>query len=183
MIAVFVVAVHADAADHNQQALSLEKCEARCDKKNSILMTKILIDLIQTKIQLDEEIDELLQFIPDVNVRMNEIDRTPCHIAASCNQGTIIEILIKKGANPNAKDLHGNTPLHVACAYNSLSATTALLKCGANTQERNKEGKTPLDYARKKNYYDIVHLIEEYERSSKTFFPFNLCSIFVHSSD
>ena len=57
---------------------------------------------------------------------------TELHLAARFSGVAEVEVLLKAGADVNAKDAEGVTPLHAAAASNSsLAVLEVLLKAGA----------------------------------------------------
>jgi len=54
-----------------------------------------------------------------------------------------VSALLAQGANPNAKDAHGQTPLHYAAANNRPEITRLLLNSGARADATNNVGVTP----------------------------------------
>jgi ankyrin repeat protein len=118
-----------------------------------------------------KEIEALVKNITEIDNNKNDSKMTLCHYAAMKDAGSVIEMLVKNGANPNAQDWYKNTPLHVACTYNSLSATTALLKCDANTQITNEDGDTPLNIAQDRKNFAIVKMLVKHRNFPKTTEP------------
>ena len=57
------------------------------------------------------------------------------------------EILIKNGADLNARDIEGWTPLHAASACGSLAMINLLINEGANLVAVNHDDKMPVDVA------------------------------------
>jgi len=74
---------------------------------------------------------------------------TPLHIAIQERHVSIIELLLKSGANPNSTDKHGNGPLWTAAmnARGDFTIVELLLKAGANPNHKNNYGRSPLDVA------------------------------------
>ena len=59
-----------------------------------------------------------------------------------------VEVLLKAGADVNAKQDDGWSPLHVAAAFNpSPAVLEVLLKAGADVNAKDKDGETPLHFA------------------------------------
>ena len=69
---------------------------------------------------------------------------TPLHLAAVKNDFARAEVLLKAGADPNAKNNDGYTPLHLAVGVNASKAAEVLLKAGADPNAKNNTGFTPL---------------------------------------
>jgi hypothetical protein len=62
-------------------------------------------------------------------------------------QAALIALLIKHGADPNARDKTGVAPLHRAIRTRCAAAVRALLEGGANPMLKNEKGSAPLDLA------------------------------------
>ena len=77
-------------------------------------------------------------------VGLHRIRGTPLHLAAFFCQASMIELLVEKGANPNAPDDLGLTPLHWASCE---QAVTALVKAKAEVNAASRDGWTPLHLA------------------------------------
>ena len=56
---------------------------------------------------------------------------TPLHTAALANDFATAEVLLKAGADVNAKDNYGRTPLHVAASQNASETAEVLGRYGA----------------------------------------------------
>jgi hypothetical protein len=80
--------------------------------KGTILFTDIKLSVILCQIIVSNDI-ELLKIMIRAGINMNVKDyddRTPLHIAGEAGLTKIYNILLKGGANPNAKDIWGKIP-------------------------------------------------------------------------
>ncbi|OGO91640.1 MAG: hypothetical protein A3F10_02455 [Coxiella sp. RIFCSPHIGHO2_12_FULL_42_15] len=103
----------------------------------------------------------------DVNVRSN-VNLTPLHLAARTGQFEMVEFLISKNADINARASSGATALLYATEKNYKNVVNMLLKYGADiflclreTSEyhirfKAREGDSPLHIAIRLGYKDIV---------------------------
>jgi ankyrin repeat protein len=66
-----------------------------------------------------------------------EHSRTPLHFAVLKNQPKLVELMLRLGADPRAKDDRGNTPLNDATAKTDRRIIDALLTAGADRKEFN----------------------------------------------
>ena len=94
---------------------------------------------------------------------MNAQDKdryTPLHVAVAKGHLEFTKLLIKAGANLNAKARFGRTPLHSAINNDygyygevvAIDVAKLLIKAGANLNAEDKDGRTPLDCAAEKVY-------------------------------
>jgi ankyrin repeat protein len=70
--------------------------------------------------------------------------QTLLHYAAYGRDAGLIEFLIDKGADPEAKNAEAETALHIAAANDRAETVAALLARGASFQARNDYQRTPL---------------------------------------
>ena len=80
----------------------------------------------------------------DVNAR-DEYGRAPLHDAAERGGPAFVELLLSRGAGPNAASPGGSTALHSA---ESAESVRLLLNAGAEANARTQDGRTPLHVAR-----------------------------------
>ncbi len=86
-------------------------------------------------------------------------DITPLHLAAALNRVDAAEVLIRQGANVNARNSGGFTPLHWAASRDAWECLEVLLNSGADIDARTEKGITPLHWAANKNATNAVRML------------------------
>ena len=94
-----------------------------------------------------EKVTPLLKDNPELISRRDAFGYTPLHDAALEGHKDMVELLLAKGADVNAKDKDGNTPLHEAAYTNDRGFVELLLAEGAEVNAKNSSGSTPLRWA------------------------------------
>ena len=85
---------------------------------------------------------------PIVDINSTGVEnRTALHCAIYENKLEAVLLLLKHGANIEAKTLHGRTPLHIACILGEDSICSALLGAGSSINTQDFEKNTPTHYA------------------------------------
>ena len=69
------------------------------------------------------------------------------HRAIRRERKELAELLIRRGANVNARDQQKRTPLHVAVDTKSVKIVEMLVENGAEINPRDSQGHTPIYYA------------------------------------
>lgn len=82
------------------------------------------------------------------NMKTNSVGRTPLMEAAGWGIEDEIRILVKFGANVNARDTAGDTPLMYAVEKGRDDTIRPLLSLGADAKMHNKKGSTALTIAK-----------------------------------
>jgi uncharacterized protein len=72
----------------------------------------------------------------------------------------IVQLLLKNGADANARDIFGQTPLYRAATSPNVEIVKLLLENGADASVRAEDGKTALDIATEKGYKETVNLLK-----------------------
>ncbi|APR97735.1 ankyrin repeat domain-containing protein [Wolbachia endosymbiont of Folsomia candida] len=86
---------------------------------------------------------------------------TLLHFATRWNYTEIIRLLIKKGADVDTIDKHGNTPLHNAALNDKKEVAELLVIHGASILKKNLYGHTPLRKAALYSHEAMVKLLLE----------------------
>jgi ankyrin repeat protein len=83
---------------------------------------------------------------------------TPLHLASFFGHPDVVEILLVRGADINARSANSmtNTPLHAAVAGGRVEAALALIDAGAEVNAADGGGHTPLHIAAEAGYVPIV---------------------------
>lgn len=87
-----------------------------------------------------DEIENLLVSTAAVNAVDESNGNYPIHIAAQNGHNDIVQLLIRKNANINAKNLKGNTAIHMAIGYDYYSTAMILISEGADQSIANDDG-------------------------------------------
>ena len=85
------------------------------------------------------------------------------HIAAQSGQKSIIEFLLKAGADVDGTTNTGATALIIAAECGHTEIVALLLAHGADTKRKSKEGMTALSYAVTKKRSAIIELLRHHE--------------------
>jgi ankyrin repeat protein len=76
---------------------------------------------------------------------LGKFNRTPLHLASKYGNIEILKFLIRNGADPNVKNIHGFTALYVAALANNVAAIEILVQQPTvNVNEQDLGGMTPL---------------------------------------
>jgi ankyrin repeat protein len=90
----------------------------------------------------------------------NGLAVAPLHSAVAVNSATLVELLLARGANPNAEEGSGMTPLHTASGHGNRTIIGMLLGAGADRRHPAKDGRTPADIARQYGHADVAAELE-----------------------
>lgn len=92
----------------------------------------------------------------------NEFGENPLHTAAFMGQAPMVDLLLRFGADPNAKDRQkSETPLHLAAAHGDEDTCHALISAGSDITAKDARGQTPLHAAAAQGRSDICSLLVE----------------------
>eukprot|EP00042_Codosiga_hollandica_P056889 m.830327 g.830327 ORF g.830327 m.830327 type:complete len:298 (+) comp59453_c0_seq8:267-1160(+) len=84
--------------------------------------------------------------------------QTLLHLAALSGHRSVIDVLLKAGGDPQARDSHGRTPLHLAALSGHIPAVEALLR-KSNVAAVDKEGARPLHLAAMSGVPKLIKLL------------------------
>ena len=126
-----------------------------CWNGDAIAVGYILDRMEDGRFSDDENIDGL--YVEQVTSGdLESYGDTPLSVACSHGHSEVVEVLLRRGANPNVTPPSGITPLQDAIDADSVSIVILLLKYGADLEERCQvcpedggyDEVSPLEYAR-----------------------------------
>ena len=93
-----------------------------------------------------------------VNIREpgDQKGSTPLHIAAGYNNAEIVKLLLKTGANINAKDKGGLAPIHNASCYGHIQIIDILIENHCDIDSVDEYGYSALHEAAAGDHYEVV---------------------------
>ncbi|KAF2349813.1 Ankyrin repeat-containing domain [Trinorchestia longiramus] len=95
----------------------------------------------------------------DPNIKNNYGD-TPLHTAARYGHAGVTRILLSAQADVHISNKNGDSCLHIAAAMGRRKLTKIMLEAGAVQTGRNKQGETPQDIARRKQFNQILEILQ-----------------------
>eukprot|EP01098_Paradermamoeba_levis_P004579 TRINITY_DN195_c0_g1_i1.p1 TRINITY_DN195_c0_g1~~TRINITY_DN195_c0_g1_i1.p1 ORF type:complete len:155 (+),score=26.17 TRINITY_DN195_c0_g1_i1:179-643(+) len=100
-------------------------------------------------------------FITILSFLSFQLSRTPLHFAAGYGHMSVVQLLIERGSDVNAKDHDENeqTPLHLAAQYGHLSIVQLLIDRGSNMNAKTINEETPLHQAANCGHLSVVELL------------------------
>lgn len=133
----------------------------RAMRSESYLSAQALLDHPQIKVDAANAVGETplmmaalrgsaawCQRLIDKGAKVNREGWTPLHYAASGPSTEALQLLLERGADPEALSPNKTTPLMMAARFGSEDHIKALLKRGALLTPRNERDMTAADFAR-----------------------------------
>ena len=90
---------------------------------------------------------------------VNYNEKAPLHYACERGHLQIVEYLISKGANVEAKDKDGKYAIHFACMKGHLPIVKYLISTDASVDPKEKWERTPLHLAALFGHTNVKHLV------------------------
>ncbi|XP_053305376.1 ankyrin repeat domain-containing protein 27 [Spea bombifrons] len=109
-------------------------------------------------------VQKKLNNVPPSGLGVNVASRdgfTPLHVAAMQGHSLLVSLLLKHGANVDAKNGNRALPLHLACFKGHPEVVKILLEYSTGKNKKDMSGNTPLIYACIGDHIDIAAFLLE----------------------
>uniref|UniRef100_A0ABD2WPN2 PRANC domain-containing protein n=1 Tax=Trichogramma kaykai TaxID=54128 RepID=A0ABD2WPN2_9HYME len=114
-----------------------------------------------------DDVVQFLEFGHDPNCLVLLTSDSPLHLALKHEHKKIVELLLRRGANPNLANKNGLTPLHTLCSRKDSNYELMQLffqicddiKQPVQVDTWDKSGNTPLHVALKLKHFKVVELL------------------------
>ena len=101
--------------------------------------------------------------VADANNKLSPGGRRPLHAASLWGSAPVVPVLIRAGADVNARDKEGRTALMEAAVEGHTGIMKELLEAGADPALRNRSGETARDCAAAFNQLAAVELLDNWQ--------------------
>ncbi|QEN06050.1 hypothetical protein EW093_15585 [Thiospirochaeta perfilievii] len=98
---------------------------------------------------------------PELVSLRNNRQNTPLFYAIDWGSKEIVQVILDKGADINAKNINGETPLHQAITTDNVIVANLLIERGASIEAKDNQLNTPLHSCVYWNAYESAHLLVE----------------------
>lgn len=116
--------------------------------------------------QLLSELERYIKQCDDIKAHINEPDKdlglTALHYACKHGHLNVIRMLIKYGADENARSSDGRTPLHFAASYGTKELVQEILASGADYYAKDIQGRIALDFAIINKNTPVVDMLQNW---------------------
>jgi quinoprotein dehydrogenase-associated probable ABC transporter substrate-binding protein len=116
---------------------------------------------IATQYGKDQAAVALIQAGADPGRAIGDAGYTPLMLATAAHANTVVQALLGKGADVNAKNGGGVTALMIAAANGRDDLVEMLVRAGADVKARTERGDTAMSIARAKGNEKVIRLLGE----------------------
>lgn len=88
------------------------------------------------------------------------------HVAAQHGHTDVVDLLVRYGADTEARTRHQQTPLHLAALHGHAGVTARLLRYHVKLDSRDADGMTAQQLAEKYGHKNVLELIEDYAKNT-----------------
>ncbi|KAF7242942.1 Ankyrin repeat and SAM domain-containing protein 4B [Varanus komodoensis] len=104
---------------------------------------------------------ELLKEATRKDLNSSDVDgMTPAQVVAYHGNLEALEIICRRGGDPDKCDIWGNTPLHHAASNGHAHCISFLINFGANVFALDNDMHSPLDVAASRNQFECVRILD-----------------------
>lgn len=123
--------------------------------------TPLHIAVVQGELAIVYKLIQLLLWAHRSLDIYNNLRQTPLHLAVITHQASMVDALLRGGADPAALDRNGQTAVHLCCEYDQHECLSVLLSRSSSTclEIRNYEGLSPLHLAVLRGHRGLARML------------------------